>query len=265
MARSRARSRTRWSAVAGVAVLSALAWAVLLLAAWQGWLGEASGRGAEFCEASGEGFVRQPANTLSNLGFTFAGLVIARWADTASRRPPLLATYAVVVALLGPASAAMHATETALGGHLDLLSMYLLASFTTAYAVVRRGLLDARAGGLLFVGLLVVCEVVGALPVTVPVFMHPGNVVFAALLVTTVSLEAAVVRAGGGELRWALAAVLTLVLAFVVWNLAKDGSPWCRPGSLLQGHGAWHLLDAVAAAFLGRHYLGTDSRRRPRE
>lgn len=41
---------------------------------------------------------------------------------------------AVVVVLLGPASMAMHATQSVPGGRLDLLSMYLIGGFAAAYA-----------------------------------------------------------------------------------------------------------------------------------
>ncbi len=241
--------------VVAVVVVSLLGWATLVLAAWQGWLGADVGRGGAFCEASHPGLLKQPVNTLSNLGFTAAGLGIAvrvRAVMPALRAP--LTALSVIVALLGPASAAMHATETAVGGRLDLLSMYLLVAFALAYALVRSDRLGLRGGAVAFVGLVVVCEVVGSLPVALPVLMHPGNAAFAALLVGALVVEANLIRAGRAELRWGLASVGTLLLAFAIWNLAKDGSPLCHPHSLLQGHGAWHLLDALAANFLARHY-----------
>ncbi len=247
-------------ALVTVVVVSVLAWGLLLLGAGQGWLGEATGRGGEFCEAGRGGLLRQPVNTLSNLGFTVAGLAIAWRRDRTPGAPAALAAYAVVVALLGPASAAMHATETPLGGRLDLLSMYLLASFTTAYAAVRSGWLDERRGAVLFGGLVLVCEAVGSLPVAVPVLMHPGNIAFAALLLLTIGLEGRLVRRGRAELGWGLASVGTLLLAFAIWSQAKDGSALCAPESLLQGHGAWHLLDALAAWFLAQHYRARRAR-----
>lgn len=239
-----------------VVVVSLVAWALLVLAAWQGWLGTPVGRGAEFCEAPRSGVIKQPVNSASNLGFTVAALAIALRASRSRTGPRTAVTsFAVIVALLGPGSAAMHVTETALGGHLDLLSMYLLASFTAAYALVRAGRLTTRQGGWLFVVLVVAGEAIGALPISLWVIMHPGNAVFAALLLTTIALELVMVGRRRTEWRWGAASVGTLLLAFTVWNLAKDGSAWCSPGSILQGHGIWHLLDALAAYFLARHYL----------
>ena len=67
---------TRPLAVAGtVAVVSTT---LLVVAVSQGWLGPDVGRGANFCEAAHAGWVRQPANSLSNAGFVVAGLLAWR-------------------------------------------------------------------------------------------------------------------------------------------------------------------------------------------
>src|SRR6478735_97334 len=109
---------------------------LLVVAVGAGWLGADVGRGANFCEAARDGWVKQPANSFSNLGFVVAGLVIA-WHAGRARLNGLATAYACMVVFLGPASAAMHATQSELGGHLDLLSMYLVASFAAAYALMR--------------------------------------------------------------------------------------------------------------------------------
>jgi hypothetical protein len=47
-------------------------------------------------------------------------------------------------------------------------------------------------------------------------------------------------------------AMVTMAAAVAVNVLTRTGAPLCRPDSLLQGHGAWHVLTAVAlAAWLG--------------
>ncbi len=127
------------------AAVAAVSLGLLAAAVAGGWLGADVDRGAEFCEAAA-GTVRQPVNTLSNLGFVVAGLAIAVRAGrpgglgigTLARMPGLATAYACLVVLLGPASMAMHATESALGGQLDMLSMYLVAAFAASYAAMRR-------------------------------------------------------------------------------------------------------------------------------
>jgi hypothetical protein len=52
-----------------------------------------------------------------------------------------------------------------------------------------------------------------------------------------------------GSLRWPpTAALVTGGVAIVVNLLTRTGAPLCRPGSLLQGHAAWHILTATAIA-----------------
>ncbi len=171
-------------------------------------------------------------------------------------RPGLATTYAVVVVLLGPGSMAMHASQTELGGRLDQLSMYLISSFALAYALVRA---TGRGTGFflgLFATLLVVCEAAEQVHLDLPVVENTGNLVFALALVSTIVIEAAIRRRGDRSLHlgWVLGALAAIVVAFVVWNLSKDGRPLCDPHSLLQGHAAWHLLCALSAWCLYRYW-----------
>ena len=55
------------------------------------------------------------------------------------------------------------------------------------------------------------------------------------------------------------AALATGAAAVVVNVLTRTGAPLCRPGSLLQGHAAWHILTAVALAL----WFATPRRGRP--
>lgn len=233
---------------------------LLAVAVGAGWLGPDVGRGANFCEAARDDWVKQPANSFSNLGFVAAGLLIAwragrsdQLGDVLPRHAGLATAYACVVVVLGPASAAMHATQAEAGGRLDLLSMYLVASFAAAYALMRW----VRQGRVLFaqVFLLMVaaCELAGLYRDEVPVVTYPGNIAFAALLLTAVVLEVRLWRRADGyrtDLRWGAVALGCLLVAFAIWNVTK--TLWCDPHSLLQGHAAWHLLDAVSAYLLFR-------------
>jgi hypothetical protein len=232
---------------------------LLALAIGAGWLGSDVGRGDNFCEAARAGWVKQPANTLSNAGFLVAGLLIAwragrpdQLGDVLPRHRGLAAAYACVVVVLGPASAAMHATQSAAGGELDLLSMYLVSSFAAAYALMRW----AGQGRMFFAQVfslsVAACELVGLYDGQVPVVDYAGNLAFAALLLTATVVEVLLWGRGGTrtDLRWGVAALGAILLAFAIWNVTK--SAWCDPHSLLQGHAAWHLLCAAAAYLLFR-------------
>jgi hypothetical protein len=234
---------------------------LLAVALRTGRLGPDAGRGAGFCEAARDALILQPANTLSNLGFVVAGLLIG-WragrprAGHADRG--LMTVLACLVVLLGPASAAMHATQSVIGGRIDLLSMYLVASFAVAYAAVRwrRG----RTGLMVvvFVAGIAFCELVAAWGGGLPLVTHAGNAAFGTLLIAAVVLEVMIARRGETQAGrgYAFASVGTMLTAFAIWNVSKT---WlCEPHSLIQGHAVWHILCAAAAYFL---YLYYDSER----
>jgi hypothetical protein len=247
--------RLRPLAVAGAVTVVSVG--LLMLAVAYGWLGPDVGRGADFCEAPRLGAVKQPANSWSNLGFVIAGLLVAWHAGRsgASLMPVGLRTaYACVVVLLGPASAAMHATQSSLGGHLDLLSMYLIAGFAASYAWVRW----VRRGPLAFAAAyaccVLACELAGLWSRPVPVVQYAGNVAFGLLLVSAVVLETRLWRRDETDrtIGFGVAALGTMLVAFGIWIMSQHG--WCDPHSWLQGHGVWHLLGAAAAYLLYRLY-----------
>lgn len=238
--------------LAAAAVVAVMAGGLWTAAVAGGWLGPDVDRGATFCEAAG-GWVRQPANTFSNLGFVVAGLVIAFQAGRPAGMPTSAATaYACLVVLLGPASAAMHATESAAGGHLDQLSMYLLAGFAAAYALMRWLRRGPAFGAAVFAAAVVVSDVAGSTAGEVAVVDNAGNVAFAVLLLATAVIETIRSRRDGLRLAWGVAAVMTMLVAFTIWVPSRQR--WCDPHSLLQGHAAWHLLCAVAAYLLYRFW-----------
>ena len=244
-------------------VTAALSLALVVAAARWGWLGPDVGRGDGFCEAAHAGLVRQPVNTWSNLAFVAAGIAVAWYAGdrprlghTLGAHPGLATAYAVLVVLLGPGSMAMHATQSDLGGHLDLLSMFAVSGFALAYALMR---FLRRGPGLLAV--VFTAGVVAGMAVqlrggSVPVLGHVGNAAFAVQLLTAVGLEVALVRRRSPhqDVAFGLAALLVLTSAFAIWTTGKRGHAWCDPERLLQQHGVWHVLCAVSAYLLFRHY-----------
>jgi hypothetical protein len=237
--------------------------AVVLAAARWGWLGPDVGRGDGFCEAARPGWVRQPVNTWSNVGFLLAGSAIAWYAGDRSRlgltlgaHPGLATAYAVLVVLLGPGSMAMHATQADLGGHLDLLSMYLVSGFALGFALMR-----FLGRGPAFLAVVFLVAVVAGMAVqlrggSVALVGHVGNAAFGIEVTAAVSLEVALFRrpAPRQDVRFGVASVGVLALAFGIWTTGMRDHPWCRPDALLQQHGVWHVLGAVSAYLLFRHY-----------
>lgn len=258
--------------VLAVAVWAVLACAAFVAAAMNGWLGPDAGVGTGFCEAARDCWMAQPANTVSNLGFVLAGLAIAWHAARPARESErargegmprgLAAAYAGLVVTLGPGSAAMHATQSRIGGDIDLTSMFLVSSFAVSYAVARLvGRRDLMTFTRIFVVALFAQEVAYFRGDEIPLFMHAGNLAFAVTLAVAIGVEVALDGRAAAlmprlDRRWMLAAGGFIALAFAIWTQAKTGSRWCHPHSLVQGHAMWHVLCAAAAYGLYRAYAG---------
>ena len=159
-----------------------------------------------------------------------------------------------MVVLLGPASAAMHATQSEWGGHLDMLSMYLVAGFAASWAWTRWTRRGIRAFATAYAGCVLACVLIGLWPHPVPVVNYAGNLAFGALLVAAVVLEVRLWRRGetATTFLYGVVALGSMLVAFGIWLLSTNG--WCDPESIWQGHAAWHLLCAVAAYWLYRLY-----------
>lgn len=95
---------------------------------------QAIGEVSRWCERVSGGLLREPANTLGNLGFVVAGLamfrVLAR--DTKAGTPhrnrltgnqPIALLYASATVFLGPGSMVMHGSHTFFGAWIDNVSM----------------------------------------------------------------------------------------------------------------------------------------------
>jgi len=254
----------------GIVFNTTLAVAILLLVLFflvlmNGWLGEWDHTGDDFCEASRPGLIKQPSNTWSNFGFVFAGLTIAwqlSWgkfqcSNIFTRSNFTAVFFSSLAVFLGPASMAMHATETRLGGFFDMLSMYLVAGFASAYAMQRFFNWRAVHFTIIFAGIVILCVTVKDQPYRMPLIEHFGSFIFAIFVALTILFEAlnSFVRKFDHQVKWGFLSIASLMLAFLIWNLERKVDMFCNPYSIIQGHAIWHLLDALAVYFLFRFYV----------
>lgn len=203
----------------------------------------------EFCEESLCGWVRQPANTWSNIGFLLVAMLILREAkrDGAGHLKGL----ALVAFVTAIGSAFYHASETFVGRIADYLGMFLGASYMLAVNVRRLTLWRPPLIRALFwvscLGLL-------------------GTMILQPKLATTLYITETVVCCVGLEVilfirqghtiryRWLLWYWGIFFVAYGVW-LLDIHHILCVPGNhLLTGHGIWHLLDSYALLVLYRYY-----------
>jgi hypothetical protein len=144
------------------------------------------------CETVVDGWLGQPSNTLSSLGYIVAAVVVV---IAVKRHGDRLIGFALAGALglVGLGSFLFHGTGTRLGDLLHTVSIPLLLLSVVAAGFVSRG---------------------HAVQVALP-----PTILFAAGL--------------------------------AVYLISRTEGSLCDPDSILQGHAAWHLLSAAAAAWFG--------------
>lgn len=188
-----------------------------------------------FCEKQTCGFISQPANTWTNIGYLIVAILIYR--SKASGKIKRYYFWSSLALFIG--STLFHATSTYLGKFLDVSAMFFLSMSILSIACERYfSLSKLRSDLVFFTGLT------GSLIFLY--IMRFGNVLFAAQIIMAAGIEWKMSHKGHGLDKTKLKiAVLTLVIAFIIWILDVK-KILCIPGNhILTGHGLWHLLTAA--------------------
>ena len=205
---------------------------------------------AEFCEESLCGWIRQPGNTWSNIGFLLAGAVILY----RSRRVGAehLRGLGYVALATGLGSAFFHASETLIGRFADWAGMYLGASYMLAVNVRRLSGWSRNIIRLFFWGNFLV-----GMALMVPeALRHPTVYYMAETTLCCVGLEAILFfkYRKTTQYTWLLLYWAVFLAAYLLWNLDIRRT-LCDPSHhWISGHAAWHLLDALAMYLIFEYY-----------
>jgi Ceramidase len=215
-----------------------------------------------FCEFPRIGsLILQPANSWSSYGYAFAGflmIVLSQGSAWESRfHTKAAAVFGLTAIFVGLGSVLLHATLTLWGQFFDVMGMYLVSGFMLVSAVVRwRGLPVRMAVSLYLIVISVLLLVLYEVP-------DVRRWLFAVVLLTAIFLELAFARPRrpGVHVGYYLTGIVTKAVAFSIWNLDQHGLV-CAPGSLFQGHAAWHLLGATSLWFTFLYYRSEQANQR---
>ncbi len=215
--------------------------------------------GESDCEAIGDGLLAQPVNALTSLAYVAVAVWVVVWSrrlDPSERR--YAAAYAAVLAAIGLGSVAFHGPMPSWAKFVHDLPIALLFVVVLAQALAAAG--PGRRG----VVALGIAGTVVAL--TAGFWFLPG---------VTIGLSGvvAVAALGAETRRWvarrtppppetlrAFAGAVGLFLVAAGLNaLGRTGGPLCDPETLLQLHGLWHVLGAVAFGLLAQGLFGASA------
>ena len=230
------------------------------------WKGQRFEQTGVFCEVINGSLLIEPVNTISNVGFSIVGLVIA-WQmmcrtysannNILTQSDTMTIVFASLIVFVGPCSAAMHAFYTSWGTKLDVISMYIVCAFVVSYSIQRLFRLRIQFFFCMLPLFILMYKVAWEIDINIPIFEETTNLFFACFIALSILFEICIIfiRKPAIEKLWGVACLLTLSTAFAIWNFSKTDGYLCIPTSIFQGHAAWHLLDALALYFLFLYYV----------
>jgi hypothetical protein len=205
-----------------------------------------------FCETIGTGFIRQPINAYTNLGYIVVGILIliylrktrtAKSTGAAISGLPrkILNLFGIAYIAVGIGSFIYHASFIFLGEELDDDSMYMIAIFLLLFEAARIRKMSIKQFLWIYFSLNFVFE---ATIYFIPL-VRGGLFVILMLLAFGVELVARRKMSIYDEVRLTDQANLIFLGGYVFWILDKTHA-FCYPNSFFQGHAVWHLLTAYA-------------------
>lgn len=201
----------------------------------------------KFCEELLCGLIRQPANSFSNIGFVICGILLLVREGKGWSPYHLMGVAAILV---GITSGIYHASMTFFWQFFDVSSMFMLILIALSFNLVRIGWIKEKMYTLVYVGMLMT-----SMALMLIIQGKSGEFIFGVEVAIVAATELMIRRQGQKvESKFFLAALGTFLLAFLIWTGDIRGW-WCDPQNhFIQGHAAWHLLNAVAIWFLYKYY-----------
>lgn len=222
---------------------------------WRGWALTTGFPDKTFCEAIGDGTVRQPFNAWSSLFFIPIGLWVLRRSMLDELPSPRLSPvwrhkrygliYGGALIVMGLGSWFFHASLTYIGHFVDVMGMYFLGGFLFTYGLSRKLRTSASAFTLGYAAVVI--------PLVLLQWFQPelSRYAFATLILSALGIE--VICHNSLRNKLFVLAMISLGFGFVVWML-DEKKLLCWPQSCLQGHAVWHMLTAISTQFSYLYY-----------
>ncbi|MCC7443081.1 MAG: ceramidase domain-containing protein [Bdellovibrionales bacterium] len=208
----------------------------------------------DFCEANVCGWVVEPANSISCIGYVIVGILLMR-AARKERLHGFLTLMGPIAIAIGVFSVALHATLTRWGSFLDLSSMYLMA-WLFLLLNYRRLREEKRApvGARTLTAVYVAGNIGAALAQLL--WAKAGIPIFGLLIIITGLSEIALWRGQKRRVdyRWFWGTALSFGLSLFVWALDLTRVVCVPDNHVFTGHSFWHFGNAVSIYAYYRFY-----------
>jgi hypothetical protein len=203
----------------------------------------------QWCEAQLCAWIREPANTYSNLAYIALGIYMLY--DSRCSKLAYLKLLGYFNILLGFMSGFYHASGSLIGEMFDFSAMFLFSAYFIVAALAR--LYSWHNTKVILTALLLAVITIGAL------FSYPplGPYMFAAQIVTAAFLEHQIWMKPGvkhASFRNFVIAFSVLLIAFFIWNLDRSRIVCFADVHWINGHAVWHLLTATSTFFVYKFY-----------
>ncbi len=203
----------------------------------------------EFCEAMVCGWIRQPANTWSNLAYVIAGIVVLRHRD--EKVPAAVKSIGVAAILVGIMSFVYHASMTFFGEVLDFGSMFLFSSTLVTLNLLRLRLIRSEHWLRLHLSLIL-------FSLAMLVFFRTiGKEIFGIQIAAAILMEAYMFKTSKQKIVYLpyMLGIGFFFLSYAAWLLDYHKIVCDPHNHWLQGHAAWHILNSTAFVFAYRFYV----------
>jgi hypothetical protein len=201
----------------------------------------------KFCERELCGWVTQPSNTWSNIGYILVGLYLVRLAKRETQDG--LGLIGVSSVIVGIGSTLFHASSTFLFEILDLLGMFLISGLLVVFNIKRL----FNASSLVIYSIYSVITTISLLIMLQ--WREMGIPVFAIQITIAITLELLLhLRRDEVTYKNFLIATGIFSVSFLIWAADISGRLCIPDNHILTGHAVWHLLDAIAIYYLYQFY-----------
>ena len=215
-----------------------------------------------FCEPVQSAIIRQPINTITNLAFIFAGILVVfiaayDWFANKNMRDNNLmrshwlysTIYGFTAVVVGIGSMIYHSTMSFFGQSLDIMGMYMVAIFMMLYNIARFRPMSKKIFLLVYTLITITSFAIATFE---PALRRP---LFIVMLVAILSSDALVrfSRLPHTDVKFFLASIISLTIGCSAWILDIQNIG-CNPTSLIQLHSIWHMGMGGAIFFLYLYY-----------